>query len=337
MTTATDDRVSWLAMRRLGVGASDVAAICGLPDAYGSRWSVWASKVGLTPLDDTPSPSMQFGRDVESVIAAWFERQTGLCVRGEQTVVRHADEPRWFATVDGFVVESSRSEIGDALGVFEAKYTRDAPWSEPPPRYVAQVQWQLAVSGLASGWLAAMHLPYGRPEFRVYEIERDDAVIAEQIRTVSEFWSEHVVTGIAPPVDASDATHEAIKTAWGSWPTTKAPTVDFDAHARLVGEYALAKSTLKRAESEERQLGDQIRVVFGDSLMDWMREFPDLDAKKAPSEGTLGGRLAVSWRSQTRDNGVDVKAVRADHGDRYDKAPSTYRVLRLHSEEGETI
>lgn len=372
--TAADDRRLWLEARRTGCGASDVAGICGA-SPWSSPWSIWASKVGLVPLDPTldDDDPRTFGLDLEPVIAAKFERRTGLYVVGKQRMIHHPDEPWQFATVDGLVYDRAFRELdgnvtewntADALGVFESKYTGDPPWDDIPDHYRIAGDWQMYVTGLDRLWLACLHLPFGRPRLRIYEQERDDTRILDLVAAVETFWFDHVVTGRPPAADAHRATTEAMRAAWGSDATAKLPTIYLDDYAKVVTQLSevrkeikglefletLSENTLKKviAERGERRprpdpdcptcRGQGVAVTAtpaevdeGFDLGEFYLPCPECPTPilfDALSDGYIDGDLAVSWRSQS-DRRIDTDAVRADHGDRYDKV-GTKRVLRLH-------
>ena len=318
-STSTRRRAVWLEARRSGIGASDVAALGNVPGAYGSPWSVWVDKVGLTPLDRQPTPSMRLGLDLEPVIAEWFHRETGLELGGEQSFVRVDGSPHHMATLDRLAFDGPEHSL--PLGPVELKYSSQSLTSLPE-HYRWQVQWQMHVTGLDHGWLAALTFPFGRPEFHVFELELDAELVARQVELVDRFWFDHVVPVVPPlDVDTSTATAEAIAAAWGSRHTIKIPAVAFDDVVELVDDYAELDRLHKAAGKELDHAKTMLRAVFGDADL-------EADGAPAPSEGTVDGELAVSWRAQTRTD-VDAAAVRRDHGDRYDRT-STYRVLRLH-------
>lgn len=319
--TATAERAAFLEERRTGVGGSDIAALdpqTGSP--YASPWSVWATKVGLARPDEEPSDAMQLGLDLEPLIAAWFHRRTGLHVAGAQTFARHRRAPWAMAHLDGLVYETEPAGDAEPLGVLESKFTGET-WDQPPAHYRAQVQWQLHVSGLDHGWLAALMLPFGRPRFDVFEIAADRTEQRRLARLADRFWHDHVVTGVAPPPDAHDATGRAILAAYGHRPTVKVPVVAFDDARQLVDEFAEFKRQEATAAELAEWRGNEIRARFGEAAA-------ELELDEAPSEGMIDGELAISWRSQSESR-IDTKAVRADHGDRYDRR-SIKRVLRLH-------
>lgn len=309
--------LSWGERRRRGIGASEVAGVLGR-HPWSSPWSIWARKVGLIPTPDEPdedpgSDAARFGRDLEPITARWFHERTGLYVASEQMMLTHPTH-RWArATVDGLVFDSGSlpGTIDDALGVLELKFTGQAPWEELPEHHRLQVQWQLYVSGLEHGWLAAFHTAFGRLAFRVYEIDRDDALLAEIVPDVERFWAEHCLTGDPPPVDASDATTDALKAVFGE-PASPGGSVELNGDAlEALHNLRRLKSYAKSVAEDIAEAENVLRAALGEQ-----------------TEGRVGGFLAVSWRPQTRMI-VDLERLRAEHGHAYDRV-STTRVLRLH-------
>lgn len=307
-------RVAWLAERRSGVGASDVAAIMGR-SPWASPYSIWADKVGLVPLDadDGATRDQELGRHLEPLVAQWFEEDTGLVVAGEQTVVRRPGTP-WFATVDGFVVEAERCSIADALGVFEAKKTDDRldEWEAgPPEHYVIQANWAMYCAGLGHAWLAALHLAFGHPVLRIYELGADLDLQRDAVAAVEEFWG-YVERREPPPADAHRATTAALGEVYS----------DPDDGAVELGPDLADVVVELRDLKARREILDEAVAERENTLRQALGEHPN---------GRVGGRLAVSWRPQTAQR-IDTKAVRRDHGAAYDRA-STTRVLRLHGSE----
>ena len=321
--TALEDRAAWLAERRSGIGGSDIAAIAGINTAYGSPTSVWADKVGLRPDLDLVdwSPSMRFGIALEAAIATEFTLETGLHVAGEQTLVRHRRMPHHFATVDGFVLESEQSDIGDALGVFEAKFTNDV-WDAVPEHYLAQVQWQLHCTGYPTAWLGAAQSRFGRLTYTTFQIDADPARQAELVAAAETFWNDYVLTTTMPPVDDHPRTAETIADLWGAARTTPMGDVNFDDLETELAELKDLKRDIaaKTKLCERRETALRARFIRAAELKDLDRE--------AVTEGFVDGELAVSWRHSARTT-LDTEAVRAEHGDRYDRI-KTVATLRLH-------
>lgn len=308
----SEDRSLWLAWRREGIGASDVPGLLGL-SPWASPWSIWLDKLGLLP-EQEATTAMRLGLELEPIIGRWFAEETGLQLGGEQTQVT-GRRLHHRATVDGFVFDGPGRLPADRLGVAEFKFSADG-WEELPAHYRAQVLWQLHVAELPRAWVAALMVPFGRPRFSVIEVERDEEEIARMVAVVDEFWGRCVIGREAPPPDDHPATAEAIQAAWGSIPTSQDPPfADLSALAELIEEHAALGAEIKSCEKRRQILAGRLEAAI---------------ALSGPhvSEGFVGGRLALSWRSQERRS-IDADAVRAEHGDAYDRT-STIRVLRHH-------
>ena len=312
MTAATLDRTEWLEWRRRGIGASDVAAIGG-SSPWASPWSVWARKVGLVGDDDiAPTAEMEFGLVVEPAIVELFRRRTGLDVVGAQQRCMHATH-RWArATVDGFVVESVALGVDGALGVFESKYDSGQPWDVVPGHYWTQCQWQMFVTDTSAAWLAVLHMAFGRPDFRVYELTRDDTAIGHLRRECEHFWRAYVLTGDMPPTDGHPSTTAAIRRAFDH--------VEPDTFVDLTADTEQSVLILRSLREQRRELDDEIReyenaiaVVLGEH-----------------TEGVVGGDTIVTYRQQSRRD-IDAKRLREELPEiaaAYERT-STYRVMRL--------
>lgn len=295
------DRAAWLAERRNGIGASDVAGILGL-SPWASPYSVWASKVFDTSEDDDRDTlAMSFGRRAESMIAPWFTELTGLQIDGEQTPYVHPVNDWQRCTIDGYVYEGHVHEhVSAMLGVYEAKTTSATPaeWEADgiPVHYQCQGQWSMHVTGTDHLWFAVLHLAFGRPDLKVYELARDQADIDLIVKTVDTFWHDHVVTGIPPETDGHTATTYATK----HLPANAGEVVDVsDKVKRTLTDIADLKVQRKNIDELLSQLENRVRAELGDA-----------------TEGYHDGALIVSHREQSRPEHL-VKA-------------STYRVLRSH-------
>ena len=298
MSTATEARAEWLAWRRTGIGASDVAAILGI-SPWASPFTVWLDKLGLLSdeeLDD--DDPKEFGRRAEAMVGPWFADTTGLQLAGEQLWLTSKDEPWMLATPDALVAPAEAewtnllAPFPDlALGPLEIKTDFGKPWAEIPAHYQAQGQWQMAVGGWDRMWFAVLH---GR-RFRTYELERDQADIDMMIERAGAFWVNHVLAEIPPPIDSSEATAQALARLY---PTAeKGTTADLADVAGAFTMLAEAKRARKAAEEQESAAANVIR---------W--------AMKDAEQGLVNGAKACTLGTQTRKTtcehcgAVDVSA-----------------------------
>ena len=261
-------RAEWLAWRKTGLTATDAPAILGL-SPWASPFSVWATKTGLYDRDAIEvTDAMEFGSRAERMIGQWFEDlNPDLYVAGEQTWCTSQTEPHMLATVDGFVFDSPFCEpsIDTALGGFEIKTTTDTAdaWDEQiPDHVVAQVQWQMAVTGLPCTWLATLHLGF-RVAFRVRFIERDEVDIATITEAGRVMWFDHVLANLPPEVDGSTATSEALKAAYPGDPALEpvvAPELRFS-----IERIKANKDRIKLCETTIEFERNKLRAAMGDA------------------------------------------------------------------------
>lgn len=308
------ERAAWLEDRRKGVGASDVAGILGL-SPWASPYSIWASKVfEVVEDEDRDTLAMSFGRRAESMIAPWFTELTGLYVGGNQMTCR-GDGDWERCTIDGYVFESpgdaedcsrwSHKSVAIPLGPYEAKTTSATPaeWEENgiPVYYQTQGQWTMHVTGTDHIWFAVLHLAFGRPDLKVYELARDQADIDLIVKAVDTFWHDHVLTGIPPETDGHAATTYATK----HLPASVGDMVEVPEGVAEIAKVLVAtKAERKALDNYIDTYENAIRAALGDA-----------------TEGYHNGALIVSHREQSRPEHL-VKA-------------STYRVLRAHKPKGE--
>lgn len=315
-----DSRAAWLEERRHGVGASDVAGLLGL-SPWASPFSIFADKVyGLD--DDRETLAMSFGRRAEPMISPWFTELTGLYIGGEQESCVHPEHAHHRCTIDGrvfdgFVRDKVKGcfDLDAALGVLEIKTTSATPteWEEEgiPVYYQAQAQWSMHVTGSDHLWFSTLHLAFGRPDLRVYELHRDEADVELITSAVDAFWADHVLAGIPPDTDAHPATTYATKHLPASAGAVTEVTADV---AEWVAALASHKADRKTLDGFIDEAENAIRAALGEA-----------------TEGHFNGELVVSHRPQRR-SGIDTAALKARLPRVAAKfaTESTYRVLRHH-------
>lgn len=280
MFTVTDERAEWLAWRRHGIGGSDIAALLGL-SRYGSPWTVWADKVGVLPEQESTERQL-VGRDLEIALDRMFHRKTGLYVGAQQVWVTCEGAPHRRCTLDGLAfdhpVTDSYPVAEGALGIVEHKSDWRRAWPDgPPPEYRAQAIWNMGVSEQRYAWLNVLH---GGFRHEVYEVPWDDDAARDweyMCDVADRFWREHVVTGIAPPIDGSDATTDALKVAYPAEEPGARAALD----AGIVRRWDAARGLSKTAHETLKGLANDLRAQFGDAEI-----------------GTVDGRAVLTYRQQ---------------------------------------
>ncbi|MCK9506378.1 MAG: YqaJ viral recombinase family protein [Porticoccaceae bacterium] len=139
----------WLKVRQTGIGSSDAAAAIGL-NPYKSQLELWLEKTnrdqGLAKPDpDDDTAPVFWGVVLEPVVAAQYQRRTGLKVRRVNAILQHPDIPWMLANIDREVVGSGEVQI---LECKTAGLNGARLWRDGVPKYVeVQVMHQLAVTG----------------------------------------------------------------------------------------------------------------------------------------------------------------------------------------------
>lgn len=258
-----DDRDQWVADRRDGLGASEVAAVLGLdPDV--TAYEVWLSKMGwLPPAEQTFL--MERGTRFEPSCAQWFAdvarlslKRTGTWARVHERWMR-ASPDRW--TSDGAGYE------GKIVGEDWGKRWRFGPGQHA----FYQCLWGMAVTGL-DAWYLAAGMDRG---FRWWQFTRDQYgdLIDEVVDVCSLWWYQHIVCDTPPPVDGTVKTSEALKRAFAepalTWRNGTEPPTLSDLTIEVPGITALRdrrRATLDKIaalEKEKLALDNTIRAALG--------------------------------------------------------------------------
>lgn len=170
----------WLEERRKSVGASEAAAVLGC-----SPWSTpletfW-QKQGLETRKSTPG-YLLWGQKFEPVVASIYSEQSGNAIVKAPPINRHPQAPWMHASLD-YIGSDRPVEIKRVIQQRAKEFGPSG--SQEIPHYVAlQLQQQMACTGYRVADLAAF---IGWDDLRIYEIPRNDEVIAKLIDVEQEF------------------------------------------------------------------------------------------------------------------------------------------------------
>jgi putative phage-type endonuclease len=281
----TASEAEWLAARRQGVTASEIAVLMGL-SPWDSPYALYHRKRGELPGQED-NMAMAIGRHFEDFVAGQFaELHPELYVHGDgRALWKHADRPWQMATPDRRVTELVDSgsctcgadsmpgygherhcglELGDDIAVLECKTDGGFDgWGEDgtdeiPVHYRCQVLWQMDVLGVTTGFVACLFM--NRRQLRVYELTMDDSAQADLkvMRSAARRFLERIDHGDAPGVDWRPATTGALKHLHPDVQDTDVPI-----SSQLAGWYMAACRNLKAAEHKRDAYANRIRAVLG--------------------------------------------------------------------------
>jgi putative phage-type endonuclease len=287
-------REEWLAVRRTGLGSSDMAAVAGV-SPWRSAFQVWLDKTGQAG-EEPESEAMRWGTLLEPVVADEFARRTGLRVRRRHAVLRSPTCPVMLANLD-------REAYGDGgPGVLEVKTAggrMEEAWADggAPDYYLVQVQHQLAVTGRRRGWLCCLLL--GSRRLAIVPVERDDALIGDLERIATDFW-RFVESRTPPEVDGSASTSAALARLHPRSEPGLSAVLPPEARQWL-RDYRMYQQAEREAAARKDEAANRIKAALGDA-----------------EAGLLSGQVAVTWKTDAVGR-FDLERFRADHPDLYDR------------------
>lgn len=262
---------AWEDARRTGLGASEVAALLGL-DRWTTPWQVWAEKVDAQRPDDHGSPAAELGHALEPWLV---EQATGLL----GTWVTRTPDRLYAHPTDRWALASPDAHTGSALveckssGLYTPRPARGWAADQVPLSIEIQCHWQMHVTDYPLAYVVGLVAGLG---LRVWEIPRDPAVEADLVDQVRQWWEQHVIGGVEPPLGSGDAAIIAAR-----WPTPTVESMDLedtDDGAQLVDAYLAARAAEAEAKAEKDGIGARLKALLGPARI-----------------GYLAGRPAVTW------------------------------------------
>ena len=195
--TGNMTREEWLKLRKTGLGGSDAGTVCGL-NPYSSSMKLFYDKTG-GGIDEQDNEAMRQGRDFENYVAQRFMEATGLKVRRSNYMYRSVEHPFMIADVDRLVAGEDAGLECKTVSAYNADKWKDGQIAS---HYLIQCCHYMAVTGKKAWYIAVVIM--GR-EFKYVRIERDEAMIQKLTAIEKEFWEKHVLKGVMPAPDGSEA------------------------------------------------------------------------------------------------------------------------------------
>ncbi|MFI5973598.1 YqaJ viral recombinase family protein [Streptomyces sp. NPDC051452] len=312
---------AWREARAGGAGGSDVAAILGM-DAYRGPLHVWLEKTGQASERHNArlERAARRGHRLEGLVAEFFAEDSGLTVIDSPGTLQHVDHPHWIANPDRLTVAPD-DQARDELGVLECKSrtwrsARIEGWhgEQAPDRPAIQAHWYLTVTGYRCAYVAGLI----DDDLTWFRLERDEELSALLADAVDRFWHNHVLAGVPPKPDGSQATAELLARLWD---TREEATVEVDPV-----ETMLLKQRRRELKEEIAYLGDQLTEAEN-----------QLRANAGEAEvATIGGRPAYTWRRNGQFAAARLRDAEPDLAAQYTHLVPAVDTERLAQEHPET-
>jgi putative phage-type endonuclease len=316
------DRANWLAVRRTGIGSSDVPILLGLStgEYAKSELDLYMDKRGEVP-DDESGEAALWGTLLEDPVAReWARRENSrdplaplLTVQKVGTIA-HREHRHMLCDLDRRVIGCPDHERC-ALEVKTRSAYKASDWADGVPEdTLAQVMHQLAVTGYDAIHVAAL---IGGQKLVTYVVEPDADMIADLFAIEDQFWTENVLAGVPPAISSLDLLVDHLK----HFTPVKGEVVRVHgADATEVRYLTQVIDHAKGYEAEGKNAENRLKALIGEDATDLV--VVDDDGNEEPM---------WTWRPQNKPKQLDKPAVEAVLGaplDSFKVSTGTTRVLR---------
>lgn len=203
---ASDER--WLEERRMGIGASELAGVLGVPGAFHSPFSLWwAKKLGWTT---ERTFAMKVGTLLETTLGALFadERPDLMVCRPDGRLFRHPEHD-WMLCTPDFLAVNEQGRVEPV----ECKSDEGGAWGpvaelKVPPKHRVQLHTQMMVFGAERGHL--VRLAHKRMHVYTFEASNVDEYERGQWIDAGYKFMGSLDLGTPPDPDGSDSTQDAL-------------------------------------------------------------------------------------------------------------------------------
>ncbi len=257
--------------RRTGIGGTDAAKILGL-SRFGGPADVYMEKLGLSaPLVQTEV--MEWGNRLEDAVATKYGDVHGIRPRKDKRVKRHPEHRWMLAHIDRWLPPDGLLDC-KTTGLWSVNEWGEEGTDQIPNDYLLQ---GLHYLGVTDGSYIDFALLIAGSKYREYRVERDEDMIEALIEREREFWFDHVLAKVPPPVDGTDASRELLNIRF---PKAELASIDpppgFEERAL---EWLALKAAHKAEEGRLAELGNLMREDLGSA------------------EASSGPLYSVTWRN----------------------------------------
>jgi putative phage-type endonuclease len=250
-----------LTRRQLGIGASEAGAVLGL-DPYRTGYAVWLAKTGRAMCSNgAPSIAARRGQYLEPLVAELYAARFPGVTLTQGTTLAHPDHPCILATPDFVVVGDGDARLVECKSKLwrTARGFGEEGTDEVPDSIQLQVQQQMLVTGLSRCDVAVLI----DDEFRVYPVQANPSIQQVLLERLPAWWQRHVVEGIAPDVDGSEAAAEHLRaTLMQQSPDLRDGTPE---EQQAMEQLVDATQRLKSAEADKARFTQSLMQAAGEA------------------------------------------------------------------------
>lgn len=241
----------WHALRKTGIGGSDVAAITNC-NPWTSPFTLWAKKTGR--IEDTvgASEAAEWGTRLEPVVLDKFQSEhPELIIYRNVGTWAHQDRPWQLANPDA-IFQDANGHFG-IIEIKTARYQDD--WANGVPAYYrTQVNWYMQTFGFKSAYVATL---FAGSHYEEFALDADDFEQSVNLEAVEKFRT-YLETDLQPDFDGALNTMETVRELH--------PDIDPELTVELgdLGMYCdLALMELAEAEKKANELKSRVLDAMG--------------------------------------------------------------------------
>lgn len=323
---ADASREEWEAVRRAGIGGSDVAGILGLGGKYTGPRHVYEEKHGRPTFKG--NEYAEIGTEIEGFIARMFTKRSGVETVTPPGTLVHVDRPWMRVNVDRYTTDQPGGPVSGLLECKNRSEYQADQWEDGavPDAPAIQCHWGMAVGGWDHGYVAAL---VGGNKLRWVRLERDEEMCEWLVDYCGRWFERHVVEGLPPEADGLEATTDLLGKLWSVKPEAIAE-VDMAKAKELRARRADLKARETALDEELRTVENEMRLLTGEN------EIAQADGRPAWTWKQNGNFAPKRFREAQPElaaqythmvPAIDTDRLKADHPAIYD----TYRarVLRV--------
>lgn len=274
VTSAEPRSAEWLAARREGIGASDIAAVFGESPWVTPR-QLWEAKLGIGETK-AESQAIKVGTALEPVIVDLFREQT------HEYMATWPDIASIYADDDDDVCRASFDALDGSGFPVEIKATSHH-WTRLPIQYEYQAMWQAGIARAPYTRVVAL----SGTSLQTVVVEHDPDWFDWARIEAREWWNRHILRGVPPAPAVGDDMNSMFEPEVGA---------EVEVDPDLWDQYLDARAREAQASDERAELEVALKAALGSATV-----------------GTCRGVRVVTWSPVKGRRALDRKALEAAH------------------------
>jgi putative phage-type endonuclease len=253
--------------------------------------------------EEIDNEAVRQGRDLENYVAQRFMEATGKKVRRANVMYCNEQYPFMIADIDRLIVGEDAGLECKTVSAYSENKWKDG---DIPLHYIIQCYHYMAVTGKRTWYIAALVL--GR-DFVYRKLSWDDELISRITEAEKDFWENHVLTGIMPEPDGSEACNALLgKYFHTAKKSSRMELAGFDGQLCRREEIM---AQIAQLQKEQNAIEQKIKLYMQDN------------------ELAVSGRYRISW-SNVDTVRFDVKRFRQEKPELYQDYSKVCTSRRFH-------